>query len=303
MSLKLTILGCNSAIPTLQRFTTSQVLSTERKNYLIDCGEGTQIRIKDLKIKKSRIHEIFISHLHGDHFFGLPGLLTSFTLNGRTDRLTLFGPIGLVKFIEVLKDIGSLYLSFPLEIIEIQAYTEEVIFEDQFLTVHTIPLKHRVPTTGFLFKEKIKERNIIPEKIKEYQLTIPEIQKAKKGENIIRENGKVLQNDELTNDPPPPKSYAFCSDTTYDPGLVKIVKNVDLLYHEATYLDELKEKAKERGHSTAKQAANIAVQANVKKLIIGHYSSRYRDLTSLQEEAQSVFPNVALAKDGEQFVI
>lgn len=298
MSLNLTILGCNSAIPSLSRFTTSQILSSDCNSYVIDCGEGIQIRMSDLKIKRGKISEIFISHLHGDHFFGLPGLLTSFNLSGRTQKLSIFGPKGLNQFVQTLKDIGSFYLNFELEIKELDDQNYSLIFENEEITVFSIPLKHRIPTTGFLFREKERELNIIPEKILDFNLSIEEIKMLKAGQNVIRNDQTILNFENFTERKYNPKSYAFCSDTIYDESLVKYLENVDLLYHEATYLDNMKEKAHERMHATASEAATIAKKANAKHLLLGHFSSRYKDTSTFLAEAKTIFENVTLAHDG-----
>lgn len=303
MALKISILGCNSAKPSISRFTTAQVLHAATKNYVIDCGEGIQIRLKQLKIKSSKIEQIFISHLHGDHFYGLPGLINSFNLNGRVKPLMIFGPVGLQEFINTLTTIGALYLNFELNIIELDASVSAKIYEDHILEVISFPLKHRVPTTGFLFREKIKGRKLIKAFIIEKELTVDEIKILKQGTNVLREDGTLLEARLLTHDPVPGRSYAFCSDTIYDEDIIQHIQHVDTLYHEATYLQDLKEKARERGHSTAGEAALIAKKAGVKKLILGHYSSRYKDIRKFRTEAQSIFPNVELADDGKVFSI
>lgn len=302
MSLKLTILGCNSAVPTLSRFTTSQALQSENNIYLIDAGEGAQIRLNNFKIKKSKIHQIFISHLHGDHFFGLPGILTSMNLNGRIHPLHIYGPVGLKKYMESLQDLGTIFLNFQLDITEISASTFQKIFDDEQVEVFSLPLKHRIPTSGFLFKEKPKLRKLISTKIEEHGLTYEEIRILKNSENVMREDGKILHFKECTLPPDPLSSYAYCSDTIYDEDLVQYIKHATLLYHEATYLDELKEKARERGHSTAKEAARIAKMAHVQQLVLGHYSSRYLDIESFKTEAKQIFKDVTLGEDGKEFI-
>ena len=303
MALRLSILGCNSAKPSISRFTTAQVLHAETKNYVIDCGEGIQIRLKQLKIKSSKIDQIFISHLHGDHFFGLPGLINSLNLNGRIKPLMIFGPVGLQKFIDSLMSLGALYLNFELNITELNANISDKIFEDDIIEVISFPLKHRVPTTGFLFREKSKERKLIKSFIREKGLTIDEIKSLKGGANVLREDGTLLEVRLLTHKPTPGRSYAFCSDTIYDEDIIKYIEQVDTLYHESTYLEDLKDKAHERGHSTAGEAALIAKKAGAKKLILGHYSSRYKDIRNFEMEAQKIFSNVELAEDGKVFSI
>lgn len=299
MSLQLTILGCNSAIPTIERFTTAQVLQSESKGYIIDCGEGIQIRLNELKIKRSKISEVFISHLHGDHFFGLPGLLTSFNLSGRTQPLHIFGPKGLMQYVQTLKDIGSFYLNYELMINELDAEKYQIIFEDEQFEVYSLPLKHRVPTTGFVFKEKEKAPNIIPWKIQKHLLTVEEILSLKGGNKVVRNSGEILIPEEFTVIKTKPRTYAYCSDTIYDESLIPFIEGADLLYHESTYLHELKDKAHERMHSTSKEAALIAKKANVKKLILGHYSMRYKNIQLLVDEAKEIFENVEPAFDGK----
>lgn len=301
MGFTLTILGCNSAVPSLSRFTTSQVLSTATSNFLIDCGEGCQIRFNQFKLKSSRLHNIFISHLHGDHFFGLPGMITSLNLNGRTAPLNIYGPVGIKHFLSQLHHTGSFYLNFELVIHELNPDYSENILDTNELSVRTIPLKHRVPTTGFLFKEKPKPLNILSEKIREFSLSIEEIKQLKAGQNVEREHGQVLEYQHFTKASKTPCSYSYCSDTIYNEDVLPIIENSTVLYHEATYEHALKEKAMARGHSTTIDAATIAQKAKVDKLILGHYSSRYKNLDPILEEARTVFYNTELAEDGKIF--
>jgi ribonuclease Z len=301
MSFKLTILGCNSAIPTISRFTTSQALQCQGKIYLIDAGEGAQIRINNFKIKRSKIHQIFISHLHGDHFFGLPGILTSMNLNDRKHPMHIYGPVGLNTYIQSLQDLGTIHLNFEVKITEISASKFQKIFEDEFVEVFSFPLKHRVPTTGFLFKEKAKPRKLISEMIEKHSLSFQEMKLLKKSHDVIRDDGEVLQFEKFTIPANEPSTYAYCSDTIYDETLVEYIQDATLLYHESTYLDEFKEKARDRGHSTAKEAAKIASLAKVQKLVLGHFSSRYKETEPFKIEAQSVFEKTSLAEDGREF--
>jgi ribonuclease Z len=223
-------------------------------------------------------------------------------LNGRKHDLQIFGPVGLQSYIDCLIEIGTLYLDFKLEITEINAGQFQKVFEDKLVEVFSIPLKHRIPTTGFLFKEKRKPNKVIPEKIDQYNLTIEEIKSLKKGEDIYRSSKETLKNSDFTIEGKEPSVYAFCSDTIYDEDLVKHIKDASLVYHEATYLDEFKEKARERGHSTAVEAAKIAKMANAKHLVLGHYSSRYKDVSAFKSEAAPYFEHVSLAEDGREFV-
>lgn len=301
MRFDLTILGSNAATPAYGRHPTAQVLNVSDRLYLIDCGEGTQMRMNDYHIKRHRIHQIFISHLHGDHIFGLIGLLTSYSLNGRTDALDIFGPSGLKEIIDVqLKHTGS-HLSYDLNIHIIDPEQSVRIFEDEFVKVTTIPLIHRVPACGYLFTEQERPLNIIPEKLQEHQIDFAQIDVIKKGADGKSTDGKVIPNKILTLPPYIPRTYAFCSDTAYTEAILPIIKNVDLLYHEATFLHEKLEQAIYTKHTTALQAATIAKKAAVQQLLIGHFSSRYLHPEVLLEEAVQVFPNTALAIEGRQF--
>ena len=300
MPFQLSILGSNSAVPANGRFTTAQVLQVKNKLYLIDCGEGMQSRLSDYNIsRRERIEQIFISHLHGDHIFGLPGLLTSFSLNRRKAPLTIYSPAGLQEMIEAILKYSYSHLSYDLKFVVVPTDESVQVFENEDISVKTIPLDHRIPTTGYLFREKEKVRNIRTEKIEEYGIHYSKINAIKAGGNFTREDGKIIPHEELTVAPSLPRSFAFCSDTTYQESIVPIIKGVDLLYHETTYVDDAKESAAKYKHSTAKEAATIAKMAGVGKLICGHYSSRYQDLTPFEKEARSVFPNTELGLEGK----
>lgn len=304
MAFKLTILGSNSAVPAYGRFTTAQVLQVDRKLYLIDCGESTQTRLSDCNINhRERIEQIFISHLHGDHIFGLPGLLTSFSLNNRKSPLTIFSPEGLQELIAAVFKYSYVHLSYELNFVTVPTDKSVQVFEDECVTVKTIPLSHRIPTTGYLFKEKQNKPNFRPEKMREYDIHYSKIAKIKDGGGFITESGKVISHEELTTPPPPGRSYAFCSDTIYNEEIVPIIKGANLLYHETTYMESEKESAAKYGHSTAKEAAEIAKAANVDRLICGHYSSRYHDLMPLLKEAQEIFENTELGLEGRVFTV
>ena len=303
MRFSITILGCNSALPAYGRFPTSQALNVSENLYLIDCGEGTQIQLNKFGIRRNRINQIFISHLHGDHVFGLMGILTSFSLSGRKKRLHIFSPAGLEEMIEVQVRLSHSKLSYPLEFHEIDTSTSSIIFEDKLLEVTSIPLKHRIPTTGYLFKEKRKPFNIIAEKLEMYQVPFTKITDIKNGKDFIHQSGKIISNKEFTMPPVLPRSYAFCSDTMYTESIIPIINGADLLYHETTYCHDLAERAKETMHSTALEAATIAKKAKVGKLITGHYSSRYAELSPILEEAKSVFQNVELGLEGRTFEV
>ena len=304
MPFQLTILGSNSAVPAYGRYTTAQVLQVKNRLYLIDCGEGTQTRLTDYNInRRERIGQIFISHLHGDHIFGLPGLLTSFSLNNRKKPLTIYSPAGLQEMIETIFKYSQSHLSYDLKFVVVPTDESVQVFENKDITVKTIPLDHRIPTTGYLFREKKKVQNIRPEKIEEYGIHYSKINAIKAGGDFTTEDGKVIPHEELTKAPTPPRSFAFCSDTTYQESIVPIIKGVDLLYHETTYLDEARDSAAKYGHSTAKEAATIAKMAEVGKLICGHYSSRYPKLDDMEAEAKSVFPNSELGLGGKCFSV
>ena len=301
MKFSLTILGVNSATPAHGRFPTAQILQLDNKFFLIDCGEGAQIRMSDFGIPRHKIHQIFISHLHGDHIFGLPGLLFSLSLNNRKAPLEIFSPPGMKEIMQTLLEFTGSYLPFPLIFHELDPARQELIFENNGMTVHTIPLRHRIPTCGFLFREKQRQRNIRSEKIQEYQLSVPQIKAAKAGENITLDDGRLILNEELTKAPPPPRSIAYVSDTIFHPPILPQIQGVDLLYHEATFLHELLETAEITMHTTARQAAMMAEMAGAGKLVIGHYSSRYTDMQPLLNETRQVFPNTELGEEGKTY--
>ena len=298
MSFELTILGSGSAVPVIKRNPTAHVLNVRERFFLIDCGEGTQMQMQRFGVKGGKINHIFISHLHGDHCLGLMGLLSTMHLLGRQKELHIYSPPGLKQMIDLqLKTSGST-LSYKIFFNEMETGQPGIAFDADFVEVSTFPLKHRIACNGYLFREKALPRNMIKEKIVEYQLSIEQIQKAKSGEDIFMEDGKKISNEEITRPPPKPRSYAFCSDTIYDEQLVEYINGVDLLYHETTFLEDRAEQARLRFHSTAKEAATIARKANVKQLVIGHFSSRYDELSGFLEEAQTIFENTILAEDG-----
>lgn len=268
---------------------------------MIDCGEGAQIQLFRYKIKINKIHAIFISHLHGDHFFGLMGLLNTMNLRGRTEPLYLHAPKGLQEIIILQLKYSYSILSYSIHFVETNQEESVFLFEDEKVTVHTIPLLHRIPCCGFLFREKEKDKNLIKEKIP-VDLPVAGRIALKKGENFEYKN-QILKNEDYTYEPNKRRSYAFCSDTVYLPSLVEIIKDVDLLYHEATFTHVHEKRAEETFHSTAHQAALIAKEANVGKLILGHFSTRYYDLLPVLEEAKAVFSNSFLAIEGETFSV
>jgi ribonuclease Z len=303
MQFDVTILGSNAAIPAYNRYPSSQVINHNSNLFLVDCGEGTQFRMNQFGIKRANLNHIFISHLHGDHFFGLVPLLTSFNLNWREHPLHLYGPPPLIEIIETHFKHSLTQLRYPLHFHPTSADEPRVIFEDDALTVETIILTHRLPTTGFLFKEKPHPRKIIADKITEYNIPYQQINAIKKGADFVTAEGKTIPNAELTLEPAAPRSYAYCSDTVFTQSFVEQIKGVSLLYHEATFVDEHKERAAETFHTTTKQAAQVAQQAGAHKLLIGHFSARYEDLSPLLTESREVFANTELAIEGTTFTI
>lgn len=296
--MELTILGFNSAIPTIRTNPTSQLLRCGNENFLIDCGEGTQVQLRKAKVKFTSINNIFISHLHGDHVFGLIGLISSFHLLGRTEPLHIYGPRGIKKLIETQLLLTESINYFEINFIELTSQESELIYEDNKMSVWTIPLNHRIYTNGFLFKEKVKPRKLNMDLINLY----PEIQTCdyhnlKLGKDFISEKGEIIKNEFLTLPPKHSFSYAFCSDTKFIPHIISQIKGTDVLYHEATFLDDLKELASKTGHTTAYQAAQIAKGAKVKLLILGHFSNRYTDLSVFKEEAEKVYPNTIIPEE------
>lgn len=303
MSLSITILGCNSALPTSKRFSTAQVLEVSGRFFLIDCGEGTQIQLRRFKLNFSKLNHIFISHLHGDHYFGIWGILSTFSLLNRKTPLHLFGHPSLKKMIDFHIATAQEYIGYEIVFHPLQYVHKSIIFEDEAIVIESFPLKHRIPVCGFLFREKPKLRNIKKEMVQYLQIPCKEIHKIKEGCDYTTESGEIFKNEFLTNPPPPVASYAFCTDTKPFDALAGFIGSVDLLYHEATYSGELEKQAHETGHSTALDAAKAALKAKVKNLVLGHYSSRYKDLTPLLAEAQSIFPNTELAEDGKVFIV
>ncbi|MBC7607424.1 MAG: ribonuclease Z [Burkholderiales bacterium] len=299
--MKLTILGCYAATPRTITNPTSQLLEIRNRMFLIDCGEGTQVQLRKNKIKFSKINHIFISHLHGDHFFGLVGLVSTFMLLNRANDLHIYGPKGIKEVILLQLRLSNSWTNFGLYFHELESKISEVIFEDEKVIVKTIPLKHRVYTNGFLFQEKIGDRKLNIDAIKKLEIEACYYQKIKNGKNITLNDGSIVDNVLVTFDPIPVKSYAFCSDTAYDETIVSTIRNADILYHESTFLESEHHLSEKTMHCTAIEAATIALKANVKQLILGHYSTRYESITHFREEAETVFPNVLLADDGVCF--
>lgn len=300
--MKLTILGCHSGSLRWGAFSTAQVLELSGRSFLIDCGEATQIHLRQNKIKFARIEQVFISHLHGDHFYGLIGLISTFQLLGRNNPLTVYGPKGIKEIIELQLDIGGVYRNFPLTFVELESDKPERIYEDDKLSVDTIPLDHRIYCNGFLFKQKLGNRRVHIAAAEKAQISTAYYNKLKQGFDVPDVHGKYIANEIVTLEPFPPKSYAFCSDTVYMPEMVAQIKGVQVLYHESTFLESHKELCEKTKHSTAKQAAQIAKAAEVQTLVLGHYSGRYKDLSCFKTEAQEAFSEVLLAEDGKQFL-
>ncbi|MCL4135394.1 UNVERIFIED_CONTAM: hypothetical protein GTU68_065145 [Idotea baltica] len=289
MSIRLTILGCHSATPRINAFPTAQYLEINNRHFLIDCGEGTQRQMRKYKVGFSKINHIFISHLHGDHFYGLVGLLSTFGILNREKEIHIFGPKGIKEVTLLQLKISQSHAKYKMIFHELSSTESQLIFEDDKIEVRTIPLHHRVYTNGYLFIEKEIDR--------------ADYLNIKAGKDITLASGKIILNSELTLPPPKPLRFAFCSDTSYKPDIVPIIKNTDLLYHEATFLDERQDLAAKTKHSTTKQAAEIAKKANVNQLVLGHYSGRYKDISEFKKEAQEIFTNTELAEPGKVFTI
>jgi len=297
----LTILGNSSATPTSHRNPTAQYLNFYNRCFLIDCGEGTQVQIRRHKLRLSRIQHILISHLHGDHFFGLPGLLSSLHLLNHTADVHLYGPEALFELLNQIFSMSDTRLRFNLHFHPFDASRSRVIYEDDRMEVSTIPLNHRIPCCGFLFKEKQGLLPIRREAVAQYNLNHAEIMQIKSGADYTDPDGNLILNSNLTRPAQAPVSYAYCSDTAFYPEVVKQIQGVDLLYHEATFCDDMQARAKETYHSTAREAAKIAELASVKKLLIGHFSARYNTLQSFLDEARQGFPETELAIEGITF--
>ena len=301
--MKLKILGSQGALPKRGMYSTSQILNIKNKYILIDCPEGVQFQLKNFKIKFSKIDFILISHAHGDHYFGLIGLISTYSLLRRKNKLKLFCPRVVSEIINAQMKISSMFLSYELEIIELNSKKSETIYESNDFSIFTIPLKHSIYSNGFLFQEKNNKRKLNLDLAQKFNINKVYYNKLTKGENVFNEKGKEIDFREVTLEGSKNKSYAFCSDTRYFPNIIKKISNVDLLYHESTFLEKYREKAKLTGHSTAKDAAKIARDAKVDKLIIGHFSSRYENLDLFVNEVKQIFQNVELAFDGKEIDI
>ena len=294
---ELHILGCGSALPTTRHFPTSQIVNVRDKLFMIDCGEGAQLQFRKSHLKFSRLNHIFISHLHGDHCFGLLGLISTLNLLGRTAELHIHSPKGLETLLTPMLDFFNRQMTYKVLFHEFDTNEPMQIYEDRSLTVTTIPLRHRMPWCGFLFAEKRRPNHIIREMVDFYQVPVYELNRIKNGADYVTPEGKTVSNNLLTRPSAPSRSYAYCSDTIYLPSIVEQIKGVDLLFHEATFANEDAPRAKETFHTTAAQAAEIARKAEVKKLLIGHFSARYEDENILLQEASAIFPDTQLAKE------
>jgi ribonuclease Z len=299
--LAVTILGNNSAVPAFDRHPTSQVITMDGNLFLVDCGEGTQIQMIKYKIRRSKISHIFISHLHGDHYFGLVGLINSFGLLSHLQDLHVYAPSPLQEIIEWQLKVASTTLPYKLFFHTINK--EELLVDEERFSVKCFPTNHRIECYGFSFHEKKNPRKLNPDKAKEYGIPISFYDRLKNGEDYIHENATVIKNEWVTEDAPTGKTYAFCADTKYDESIIPHIQDADLIYHETTYLDALRERAADRFHTTSRQAAEIAKKANVKKLLIGHFSSKYDTLEEFEQEAREIFLNTDLALEGVTYKV
>jgi ribonuclease Z len=303
MKFSVTILGSSAAVPTRRRNPTAQLLNIRGRLVLIDCAEGTQLQLTRFNVPIQKISQVFISHMHGDHYYGLIGLISKFHLLGREKRLELYGPPGLINIIELNLGESKTKLNYPLEFHPLSFGTSEVIYSDKLFETTTVPLQHSVPTNGFVFREQPRLRNIKKEFAGREGLTYADIRSIKRGRDYTDPSGKHFRNEEITHDPSRSRSYAYLTDTVFDPSVVPYIKDVDLLYHEATFADDHLEAAAAKLHSTARQAAIIAREARVKKLILGHFSARYGDASLLVDQARQEFSESYAIEDGDEFKV
>ena len=299
MSFKLTILGCDSAIPTITKQQTAQLLNVNERFFLIDCGENTQVQLRKYQLSFQRINHVFISHLHGDHYYGLIGLITSMHLLGRKKELHIYAHVELKEIINIQLSASNTILNYPLFFHEIPKDEEIKLYSDENIEIRNILLDHTIDCSGFIFKEKKYKRKIIKEKLDEFKIPFEEISNLRIGKDLLLEDGRKILNHEVTKEGVSPKSYAYCTDTRFCSSIISKIKNIDLLYHETTFCDEHFDIAQKTGHSTTIQAAKIAKKAKAKRLVIGHYSKRYSDLNELLNESRSVFENSFLSREGD----
>jgi len=302
MTFSITILGSGSALPTSKIHPSAHIINAYEHFFLIDCGEGTQMQLRKFKINLSKIEHILISHIHGDHVYGLLGLLSTFNLLNRQNDIFIYGHPELEELLNFFKKFSGQHLSYRINFIPFSE-NSEIIYEDKNINIQTIPLKHKIPVAGFIIKEKPRLLNIKKEMIDFYKISVKDIQKIKEGKDYITENGEIIPNKILTLPPIIPRSYAYCTDTLFTRSILKYIENVDILYHEATYLHKDIDLARETTHSTAIQAATIAREANAKKLIIGHFSPRYKDFQEFLSEAKTIFENTEIAEEGKTYSI
>ena len=301
MPFKLTILGSDSAIPTVDKQQSAQLLNINERFFLIDCGENTQVQLRKYQLSFQRISHVLISHLHGDHYYGLIGLITSMHLLGRNNGLHIYAHEDLKEIINIQLSASNTNLNYPLFFHIIPKEEEKILYKDDKVEISNFLLDHTIDCSGFLFRELSSKRKIVKEKIDEYKIPLDKIDEIKNGANYINENNQIIDNKELTTYISNLHSYAYCSDTRFSSRIASIITNVDVLYHETTFSEELVERAIETGHSTTKDAAIIAKEANVKKLLIGHYSKRYKNLNVLLEESKQYFNNSHLTNEGDVF--
>ncbi len=298
-----TILGNNSAIPTPDRHPTAQVVTFNEQLMLVDCGEGTQMQLTRYKVRRSRIRYIFISHLHGDHYFGLIGLINSLSLLGRTEPLTVYGPPELEEILMLQLRVAATTLRFDLQFHALLPEATGLLFRDKDMEVSYFPVKHRIPCYGFSFSMQRRKRRVIPEQARAYEIPAAFYSKLQDGEDYQDKNGRLVKNDWVTLPPPRPKRYVYCADSIYDEDLIPYMQDADLVYHETTYLQDLHQRAAERYHSTTVQAAGLAARAGAKRLLIGHFSSKYTELEPFLEESRPIFANTDLALEGTTYIL
>ncbi len=299
-----TILGCSSALPAFGRYPSSQLVQIASRYFLVDCGEGTQMQLRRYSLKFQRIEHIFISHLHGDHYLGLPGLLSSMHLLGRTDPLHIYGDKGLEEILNINNKYSHTVLKYEVHFHALDFKEPKLLFEDDKVKISSIILKHSIDCCGFVFEEKNRPRKLIKEKIEALKIPIASLESIKWGADYTYPEGTVtILNKDITTDPLPPRKYAYCSDTIYNQDLISHIQNSDMIYHEATFMEDMRERADQTMHSTAMDAARIAKDANVKRLLLGHFSARYKDLNLLLEEAKTIFPATYLAQEGEKYYL
>ncbi len=299
-----TILGCSSALPAFGRYPSSQLVHIAGRFFLVDCGEGAQMQLRRFSIKFQRIDHIFISHLHGDHYLGLPGLMASMHLLGRTEPLHLYADEGLYQILDINNKHSHTTLKYPVIFHPLNFSEPALLFEDEKVKISTLILKHSIQCCGFVFEEKQRPRKLIKEKIETLKIPIASYEALKLGEDFTYPEGTTtIPNAELTTDPLPPRKYAYCSDTMYNKDLLPQLQNADMIYHESTFMEDMRQRADQTMHSTAKDAATIAKEANAKRLLLGHFSARYKELNSLLEEARSIFPAAYLSQEGEKYFV